>query len=350
MIDTVKLYCEISEELFNVIDNLSDTIAKYNFEKDIVYYKLSSGQVEGSYSSTLHFRVSENKHGIGYWLDLEGSYHKLTLGYNSHNGFYDIKAVCQGIIDLFSNAYKLKLPSLQNWYVNRIDISFVYDLLNQDNVCNYINNCRYLVYPRRRTQYFLNECVYFAGNRSTLKIYNKYLEFKKHDYKKMCKFGDFDIDSYCESIKGYVRFECELRKRKIFDILGVDKNKVIDIDMNVLNEYVIGDFMKLFKVNDSNICIVRSQNDVKNLLFKKYKECKARRLFGFYLTCVNDGINNVKEQYSSSSFYRNICELKDSGIDFAQQCFIIEQSTEDAVDKIIDFMPFVANCKFKEIV
>lgn len=348
MIDTVKIYCKISETLFNVIDKLSDTVAKYNFDKDIIYYKLSSGQVEGSYSSLLHFRVSENKYGIGYWLDLEGSYHKLILGYNSHNGFYDIKQVVSGLISMFSNAYNLQLPDLSNWYIHRIDVSFVYDLENQDNVCNYINNCRYLVYPRRRTQYFLNECVYFAGNRSTLKIYNKYLEFKKHDYKKLCKYSDFDIDSYIEKIKGFVRFECELRKRKLYELFGEDKNNVNDIDMNMLNEYVVNDFMKLFKVNDKNINIVRSQNDVKNLLYNKYKECKARRLFGFYLTCVNDGINNVKEQYSSTSFYRNICELKDCGIDFTQQTFVVEDSK---TSKFIDFMPFVLNqSNYREVV
>ncbi|MBR5227683.1 MAG: hypothetical protein IKV94_03505 [Clostridia bacterium] len=280
---------------------------------------------------------------------MNGSYHKLCYGYNSHNGFYDIENVCQGMIDLFSNAYNLELPSFENWYVHRIDISFVYDLENQENVSNYINNCRYLVYPRRKTQYFLNECVYFAGSRSTLKIYNKFLEFKKHDYKKLNKFDNFDIDNYCEQIKGFVRFECELRKKKLYEILGEDKNKVLDIDIEKLNNYVVGDFMKLFKVNDNNICIVRSQNDVKNLLYSRYKDCKARRLFGFYLCCINDGINNVKEQFSSSSFYRNILELKECGIDFTQQAFIVEEKIETNV-KFVDFMPFVNNCKYREVV
>ena len=71
-------------------------------------------------------------------------------------------------------------------------------------------------------------------------------------------------------------------------------------------------------------------------------------MFGFYLTCVNDGINNVKEQYSSTSFYRNICELKDCGIDFTQQTFVVEDSK---TSKFIDFMPFVLNqSNYREVV
>lgn len=251
-----------------------------------------------------------------------------------------------GLINLFSNGFDLELPDIKKWYIQRIDISFVYDLLTQDNVKNYINNNRYLVYPRRKTQYFLNECVYFAGSRTTLKIYNKLVEFLKHDSRKMFKFKDFDLDKYKDKIKGYIRFECEIRKKKINELLG--NNKIENIKIDVLENFVIGEFMKLFKINDKNICLVRSQNDVKNLLYSKHNECKARRLFGFYLTCVNDGINNVKEQYSSSSFYRNISELKEAGIDFTQQAFVVEEKQVE--EKFIDFVPFMNNCKFREVV
>lgn len=71
MIDTVKIYTKISECLYNEIDKLSDTVAKFNVGQDIIYYKLSSGSVKGSYESSLHFRPSQAKYGDGYWLELE---------------------------------------------------------------------------------------------------------------------------------------------------------------------------------------------------------------------------------------------------------------------------------------
>ena len=270
----------------------------------------------------------------------------MIRGYNSHNGFYDINEVVQGLINLFSNGFNLELPDIKKWYIQRIDISYVYDLLNQENVKNYINNNRYLVYPRRKTQYFLNECVYFAGSRTTLKIYNKLVEFLKHDSRKLFKYSDFNLDNYKEEIKGFIRFECEIRKKKINELLG--NNGIENIKLEVLEDFVRCEFMKLFKINDKNLCIVRNQIDVKNLLYSRHSECKARRLFGFYLTCINDGINNVKEQFSSSSFYRNISELKEAGIDFTQQAFVVEEKQVE--EKFIDFIPFMSDCKYMEVV
>ena len=346
MIDTVRIYASVSDETFKAIESKSDTTAKFNIGKDEIYYKISKGTVKGSYDSSLNCRPYENMHGIKNVIELEGSYHKLVRGYNSHNGFYNIDDVVKGIISLCENAYNVSLPGVDSWYIQRIDLSYVYDLETQENVKNYINNNRYLVYPRRKTQYFLNECVYFAGSRTTLKIYNKLVEFDKHDYKKLVKFDDFNVEEYRDEIKGFVRFECEIRKKKINELLG--NNRVKDINVDVLKEFVIGEYMKLFKINDKNICLVRNQNDVKNLLYEKYKECKARRLFGFYLTCINDGINNVKEQYSTSSFYRNIEELKECGIDFTQQAFVFEEKA--TTEKFIDFNPFMQECKYREVV
>ncbi len=344
MIDTIKIYASVSDEAFKKIEASTDTTAKFNLGKEEIYYKISKGTVKGSYDSNLNCRPRESMYGRKNVIELEGSYHKLVRGYNSHNGFYDIKEVVNGIIALCENFYKVSLPTIDNWYVQRIDLSYVYDLETQENVIAYINNNRYLEFPRRRTQYFLNECVYFAGSRTTLKIYNKLLEFDKHDRKKLLKFNEFNVEKYRNEIKGFVRFECEIRCKKIKELLGVNWIKYIDLD--VLENFVIGEFMKLFKINDKNICLVRNQNDVKNLLYERYKECKARRLFGFYLTCINDGIENVHSQFSSSSYHRNIKELKECGIDFTQQAFVVEEKA--TVEKFIDFVPFTQS-KFREV-
>lgn len=345
MIDTLKIYTSISEELYYSIEKATDITARFNMSNNQFYYKITNGNYEGSYSSSLSYRLYDSRYGLRYVLELEGSYHKLTKGYNSHNGYYNIQEVVQGLINLFASSTNKILPSSEFWFVQRIDLAFVYDLETQENVINYINNNRFLVYPRRRTQFFLNECVYFAGSRSTLKIYNKLLEFDRHDYKKLLKYSDFPIEEYREEIKGFVRFECEIRKKKLYELF-LGKNGVLDLDINVLSEFVMEEYYKLFKVNDKNICLVRSQNEVKNLLYAKYRESKARRLFGFFLTCINDGLEEVKSQCSSSTYYRNIDELKLSGIDFNQQGFIVEK--RDITERYVPFTPFTQS-KFREV-
>ena len=39
-------------------------------------------------------------------------------------------------------------------------------------------------YPRRNIKVYQDESIYLTGATTTLKIYNKMLEFKKHDIKK----------------------------------------------------------------------------------------------------------------------------------------------------------------------
>lgn len=46
MIDTVRLYVSISEDLFDTIQSKTDVIAKFNIGNKEVYYTITSGHVE----------------------------------------------------------------------------------------------------------------------------------------------------------------------------------------------------------------------------------------------------------------------------------------------------------------
>ena len=111
MIDTIKIYARVSDEAFKKIEASTDTTAKFNLGKEEIYYKISKGTVKGSYDSNLNCRPRESMYGRKNVIELEGSYHKLVRGYNSHNGFYDIKEVVNGfgmnIKNLYSDIYRI---------------------------------------------------------------------------------------------------------------------------------------------------------------------------------------------------------------------------------------------------
>ena len=58
-------------------------------------YEIINDHLEGSFDSRLSVRVgcgSKYKFSkLGYFIEIEGSYHKFTCGYNSHNGYYDLQ-------------------------------------------------------------------------------------------------------------------------------------------------------------------------------------------------------------------------------------------------------------------
>lgn len=242
-----------------------------------------------------------------------------------------------GFITFIENAFNIKLPSLEKWYIQRVDISICFNLNNQTNVSSYINNLSYMSYPRRKTRFYSNESLYFSGTTTTLKIYNKLIEFKKHDISKF-KDTDFDVFGYCKEIFGFLRFECEIRKKKLSDYFGYTNVPITVVSYDSLYSIWRSEFMKLYKFNENVLNIVMDNNDVRSRLNTIYSSSKASSLYGFYLSLINDGYNVVLKSVPKSSFYRKLGELKRAGIDFSQTAFVMEDFKYDS--HFVDFNPF----------
>ena len=46
MIDTIRLYASISDELYQIIESKTDVIAKFNIGNNQVYYTITNGHLE----------------------------------------------------------------------------------------------------------------------------------------------------------------------------------------------------------------------------------------------------------------------------------------------------------------
>lgn len=344
MIDTVKIFTEISKDIYNIIYNKSVIKSSLDNSTGELIYNIVNDHLEGSYSSSLSVRVNEGAvYGLefGYYtLTIEGSLHKLKFGYNSHMGFYDLRYVCNYLIGIVEEYYKIELLQLEFWYLLRCDIARVYDLKNQENINNYISNLRKCTFPRRKVNFYKNESLYCSGTNTTLKIYNKLEEFKKHDFSKFKNF-DFDLLNYMDFIKGFIRFEVEIKKKKLLTILNKESGqvKVIDFNYDILLDIWESEFMKLLKICESEVIKLNEKDKILYLLKSYYKPVKARNLYNFYLSILVDGVDFVKDNMSSSSYYRNLSDLKKLNIDFSQT-YNVEFTNE-----YIDFNPFT----FKEV-
>jgi len=342
MIDTIKIFSMIDKKIYDKISNNSIVKTSYNTGTGEIFYKIINDKLEGSYSSSLSVRVGEGikyKFIGQYYIEIEGSYHKLKMGYNSHNGFYNVSSICKNLIEIVNTAYNINLPSLKHWFLQRIDIAICYDLGNNVNVRNYINNLSMCNYPRRNIKTYQDESIYLTGATTTLKIYNKMLEFKKHDIKKL-KTTEFEIYKYLDIINGFIRFECEIKKKKLKDYYNNTYIRVLNVSYKDLKEIWKCEFMKLLKMFDNNLKIVRDKKEIEKRLYTLYAERKAGILYNFYLSIMVDGLRQVKNRTSKSTYYRNISELKKANIDFSQTYKI------DLQKQIIEFNPF----DYKEVV
>lgn len=338
MIDTVKIYTNIDKKIYNIIKNKSIVKSALNKETGEELYNIVNGHLEGSYSSSLSVKpcISSKYHltKTNYVLEIEGSCHKLKLGYNSHNGYYDLEKVCSELIEMVNNKYNVILPNLSEWYLQRCDIAICFDLKSQLYVCNYINNLSCCNYARRKVKFYSNESLYLSGTTTTLKIYNKLLEFKKHDMKKFVD-TDFDLLNYINNIKGFIRFECEIKKKILEKVYGVKHIKVINVRYLELKNIWSDEFMKLLKFVKNDLEIIKNRAEVFERLKKYYKNSKAINLYNFYLMCCTDGLDNVKKRVCKSVYYDRLKSLKELNIDLSQKYDLIEYD-----NNIVDFNPF----------
>lgn len=233
--------------------------------------------------------------------------------------------------------YNIKLPGLQNWFLQRCDIAICFDLYNQNNVKSYINSLSRCNYPRRNAKFFYDESIYLSGTTTTLKIYNKLLEFKKHDIKHFSN-TNFNVFEYMEEIKGFIRFECEIKKKRLKNIYENEKNiKIINVKYKDLKKVWCEEFMKVLQFIKNDLDIVRGREEVYNRLNELYKPSKANLLYNFYCAIQLNGLKDIKNNMSSRTYYRNVKELKQAKIDFSQSYKIEE------LDNIFYFNPF--ECK-----
>lgn len=336
MIDTIKIYTMIDKKTHDIIKRKSTIKSSVDYETGEIHYNIINAKLVGSFDNSLNIRPDfGSKYGFKdmYALSIEGSYHKIINGFNSHNGYYNLYSIVDWLIKSTEYTYSVKLPSIDHWFLQRIDIAICFDLSSNEKVRKYINNLSLCNYPRRNIKHYQDESIYCSGTTTTLKIYNKMLEFRKHDIKKLYN-SNFDIDNYLNTINGFIRFECEIKKKKLEELYGKKYIRIKSVNYKDLRKVWSDEFMKLLKFFESDLSIVKTKDDIRNRLIYCYGKVKGNNLYSFYSSLMLDGVNEVKKNTSKSTFCRKIKELTSVNIDISQKYKL------NLENEIIDFNPF----------
>ena len=100
--------------------------------------------------------------------------------------------------------------------------------------------------------------------------------------------------------------------------------KLLDLNYDILKKVWSDEFMKLLQFIKNDLDIVYGREKVFKRLQEIYKPNKANLLYNFYCAIQLNGLADVKKNYSSSTYYRNIKELKKSKVYFGQSYKIQE--------------------------
>lgn len=224
MIDTMGFKVIIDRETYDKILEKTRVTQRIDKETGEVEFEYDNGQTKHSYNYRVIYKVCDE-----YWvydqetrqpykkagipnIRIEFSVPKILFGHNLlsagmgliYDAMYEVRLT-------FQEKYCCILPDMPEWYCYRIDTSVNYILESEKQVRNFISYLSKLDYPRRRPNRYDDTGIYFPSPHSTLKVYAKGPEFKKHDMDRL-RDAENIAELYARG-KQILRFEVEHKKR-----------------------------------------------------------------------------------------------------------------------------------------
>lgn len=329
MIDTVVLESpEITENTALIIENSSLIRYGLDMEVDKLIYKFTSKVLKGSFDSSIRINVNREKWVSKFdlcsrqniavkekcnpFLRIELSLHKFFLGHNIYGGSNDLEKQVSKLIYFIEKTLDVTLPSSNDFVLRRLDYAKCYNL--GDNIKNFFQGFSNVYYPRRKVQKYDSTGLYFPGTYTTLKLYDKGVEFKKHDRKNLIHFMDPSVlNELTEKAYGVLRIELEIKARKLKNIYG-DLPKIRDFNINDIIEQYNIELKRIFKVCDDNMKLISNYELVEKRLIREYGQREGNILIGTWHRLSISGYENVMRTIPKSTFYRHVKKIRDAGI------------------------------------
>lgn len=280
------------------------------------------------------------------YIIMEFSVSKYLFGHNVFGGTDDKEDIGLCVEDVLQNLGINKAGEKLNIYsddciLTRIDIAYCYKL---NDAKAYMARMNKAYYPRRvelTNERYKNGDLYFAGSTTTVKFYNKYDEYKKHDYKKT---KNDDILNFAYNI---LRIEVEVKKKKLTDMFY--KNlKLKDLDMNKIIKLYDKEVSKIYNGIDFNSKVIKHDN-VYDYLHTRYSASLAGSIYTTYMLCVQqskmDAKRKLKNEGRERTYYRHMKYLRECNISINNDVTIDVRTAEQR-----EFYDFVPSSKSKQIV
>lgn len=363
MIDTITLESPfIDEETSKVLELKSIVKKAVNMQDNNIIYEFTNASLKGSYDSKISIQIRKEK-WVKYpgnstpvkiktkpYLRVEASVHKLVFGTNCIGGVNDFRTSVYILIMFIEKSFNVKLPDPLDWVVRRIDYAKNY-YMHKDDKKEYFKALNLITYPRRETNRYGTSGILLSGTSTSIKVYDKYKDYLKHDKKRLKKVAleqiyETDKNKILEFIKyldvqteNIIRFEVEIKYKKFkYDFNKHNEDvKVKEVTQAYIENIFINEVNKLLQISKESRETYYKNNDVLSILKRKYSSRKANSLYSFWLQYQTMGKEFTIENYSKSTFYRLRKELRDNGISLTTSDVKIQET------KVIEFRPCLSN-------
>lgn len=270
------------------------------------------------------------------YLVFEFSLSKWATGVNIGNCNLTEDAVRLSVFRLWLSAhFGFILPPIEEWVLLRVDMAYNYIVGDDDNVMELIKKFSTLHYQRRKQPVVYHESFYVPGRITTLKIYSKNKEFRKHD-KKRFRNGSHLADTLEALASGILRFEIEFKKPKLDDLGIFDCNSLFSVEWGLemkkeLKKVVHGAMTtKSYLINEVQEILANSNINGSGV--------SKEVVLSVWLTVAMQGKTAANKAFSRVKVSRAMKVLERLGVSCI--CSITEQVYANSVD--LDFEMFAS--------
>lgn len=326
VVDTMRLKSpHIGDELADAVGQSLQLREGLDLRSGEVLWSFTTGRLEGSFDTRVSVEVKRQKwvkpdDGAPYLADcapflvVEGSVHKAMLGHNVFGGPVDPRAAGRWFIERVGALLGVQLPDGDRWWCDRVDWAEVFDLGSFEAVQEYVGRLNAATFPRREVARFGAHALHCPGATTTLKLYHKGVELRKHDRKRLLKvWSAEEVESLLAVADGVLRFETGIHARTLSEA-GLER--VAYLEAAQLQEVHDREAARLLREGRCDMERVRTHQEVSRRLEGLYGAVKGRHLFGTWMQLAALGEDEVKRQMTRTSFYRQRRQLQDAGVEW----------------------------------
>jgi hypothetical protein len=290
-------------------------------------------------------------------LFLEFSAPKVIYGSNIYMLYPNkIEEVLETVRDIVENHYEVRLPGIEEWILQRLDICYAWRLPTEEDTKHLLATLASYEFPRKKKTIISDESLTYWGTTCKVKFYRKQPEYKAHSFGRPKKYtyAYSNAKNMLEACKGILRFEVTMYKKQLQQIF---KDK--DVNYSVINyakiESLLVRFLsQLVKTDNFKLIDIR---EVYSKLETAYDKKKAVNLLQFLNMWFCE--NKEKERHSrllldnllsTSTINNRLNAITEAGIgiiDTGGKCIDFDLSipsklaTNSPTDDVMELLPKV---------
>ena len=268
---------------------------------------------------------------------VEGSIQKAMHGHNVFGGPVNPQEAIWWLVNQVACLLECEMPTLEHWFVKRIDVAECFDLCSLENVRGWIRAKSLVVYPRRDVHFWGDMGLAVNGTTTDLRAYAKGPQFHKEGgYRALLNCSSpevaFEVSRRAESI---LRCEVEIKSPKLEKM--EHKGRADMITREWLHEEIYdGEWRKFLRPVDSDSRMVHTAVEVANRLQTTHPDSWFS-LYMVWLALAVRGEQWYKTQVAASTWRGQRAKLEAAAVSWESTNIL----TIDAPTSLQHFAPLL---------